>query len=105
MGTAIRERPRVVAVQVIGLLALVAIGFVLGGALKADPAPRTPAAVQQRVRELEKDKRTTSAALRRAEGARTRQAKTNRALRRRVRSDTARIRRFRRALTRARRAR
>ncbi|MEJ7715432.1 MAG: AAA family ATPase [Thermoleophilaceae bacterium] len=105
MGTALRERPRVVAVQVIGLLALVAIGFVLGGALKSDPAPRTPAAVQQRVKELEKDKRTTSAALDRAEGTQTRQAKTNRALRRRVRSDTARIRRFRRALTRARRAR
>lgn len=103
MGTALREHPRVAVAQVLGVAALLAIGFFLGGALKSDPAPKTPAAVQQRVKELEKDKRTTSAALERAERTQTRQAKSNRALRRRVRSDAARIRRFRRALARARR--
>ena len=103
MGTALRERPRVVVAQVLGLIAIFVIGFLLGGALKSDPEPKTPAAVQQRVKELENDKRTTSAALARAKRKQNRQARTERALRRRTRSDAARIRRFRRALARARR--
>ncbi len=106
MGTAIRERPRVIAAQVLGLIAVLAIGFLIGRAGQSEPAtPRTPTAVQQRVRALEKDKRTSAAALRRSESARTRQARTERALRRRVRTDAARIKRFRRALARARRGR
>lgn len=105
MGTALRERPRVVAAQVLGLVAIFVIGFLLGGALKSDPAPGTPAAVQQQVKELEKDKRTSSAKLDRAKRTQTRQARTERGLRRRVRGDSARIARFRRALARARRGR
>lgn len=103
MGSALRERPRVVVAQMVGLLVLFALGFLMGGALKSDPAPKTSAATQQRVKELEKDKRTSAAALRRAHRASVRQARTQRALRRRVRTDAARIRRFRRALARARR--
>lgn len=103
MGSALRERPRVVVAQVLGLIAIFVIGFLLGGALKSDPEPKTPAAVQQRVKELEKDKRTTSAALERVKRKQNRQARTERTLRRRTRSDAARIRRFRRALARARR--
>ena len=52
--SALRERPRVVAAQVLGIVALLAIGFVLGGALKGDPEPKTPADVQQRLDRLER---------------------------------------------------
>lgn len=102
MGSAMRERPRVVAAQVLGLVALFVIAFLLGGALKSEPDSKGSAATQQRVKELEKDKRESSAALARAERTQTRQARTVRALRRRVRTDAGRIRRFRRVLKRAR---
>ena len=103
MGGAIRERPRVVAAQVVGVVLLLGIGFLLGGALKSDPEPKTPAAVQSQLDDLKQDKRTGQSALDRAERTQTAQAKTNRALRRRVRVDAARITRLRRALARARR--
>jgi uncharacterized protein HemX len=103
MGAAIRERPRVVAAQVVGVVLLLAVGFVLGGALKSDPEPKTPAAVQAQLDDLKQDKRTSQAALDRAKQTQTRQAKATRTLRRRVRADSARIARLRRALARARR--
>jgi hypothetical protein len=101
--SALRERPRVVLARLFGVVVLLAIGFVLGGALKSDPAPKTPAPVQQQVRELKQDKRTLSAGLDRAERTQTRQARTNRDQARRLRAAAARERRLRRSLRRARR--
>jgi hypothetical protein len=103
MGAAIRERPRIVVAQAVGVILLLAVGFGLGSALKSDPEPKTPAAVQRQLDELKQDKRTAQAALDRAERTQARQARANRALRRRARADQARISRFRRALARARR--
>jgi hypothetical protein len=102
MGTALRERPRVVMVQILGLIVLLAVGVVIGMAIKSDPAPKTPAAVQQRLDDLEAQRSTSQAALKRARQTRTRQARTIRTLRRQVRTDAARIARFRRALAKAR---
>jgi hypothetical protein len=99
--TALRERPRVVIVQVLALIALLAIGVVAGMALKSDPAPKTPPSVQRRLNTLEHEQRTNRAALARARRTDTRQARTIRTLRRRARTDAVRIARFRRALARA----
>jgi hypothetical protein len=101
MMTALRERPRVVFVQVLGLIALLAVGVVVGMALKPDPSPKTPASVQRRLDGLESEQRTTKAALVRAERTQAGQARTIRVLRRRVRTDSVRIARFRRALAKA----
>jgi hypothetical protein len=94
--SALRERPRVVVVQVLGLIALLAIGVVVGMALKPDPAPKTPASVQRQVREL----RQGAATARRTQ---TRQARTIRTQGRGLRVQAARERRLRLALRRARR--
>jgi hypothetical protein len=104
--SALRERPRVVAAQVLGVIALLAIGFVLGGALKGDPEPKTPADVQQRLDRLErttarqqKEIRAEKARADKAEAATRRQA---RGYTRRLRRAAVRERRFRAALRRAR---
>ena len=103
---AIRERPRVVAAQVLGVIALLAIGFVLGGALKSDPDPAKDPGVQQRVERLERQNARMEGQLRdqtrradRAEAATRRQA---RGYKRRLRRAAVRERRFRAALRRAR---
>lgn len=101
MGTALRERPRVVVVQVLGLIALLAIGVVVGMALKSDPAPKTPASVQRQLDGLKAEQRTTQARLKRAQRTQAARTRTIRVLRRRVRTDSVRIARFRRALARA----
>jgi len=104
--SAIRERPRVVAAQVLGVVALLAIGFVLGGALKSDPEPKTPADVQQRLDRLERQNARLESQLRdqtrradKAEAAVKRQARVSK---RRLRRTAVRERRFRAALRRAR---
>ena len=104
--SAIRERPRVVVAQVLGVVALLAIGFVLGGALKSDPEPKTPADVQQRLDSLERQNARLEGQLRdatrqadKAEAATKRQA---RGYQRRLRRAAVRERRFRAALRRAR---
>jgi len=102
----LRERPRVVIAQVLGVVALLAVGFVLGGALKSDPEPKTPAAVEQRLDRLERQNTRLEAQLRdqtrqadKAEAATKRQA---RGYQRRLRRAAVRERRFRAALRRAR---
>jgi hypothetical protein len=104
--SALRERPRVVAAQVLGVIALLAIGFVLGGAVKGDPEPKTPADVQQRLDRLESQNTRLEGLLRaqtrradKAEAATKRQA---RGYQRRLRRAAVRERRFRAALRRAR---
>ena len=104
--SALRERPRVVAAQILGIVALLAVGFVLGGALKGDPEPKTPADVQQRLDRLErttarqeKEIKAQKARADKAEAATKRQA---RGYQRRLRRAAVRERRFRAALRRAR---
>ena len=104
--SAIRERPRVVAAQVAGVILLLVIGFLLGGAAKADPEPKTPAAVEQRLDRLE---RTTARQQEEIKAEKTRADKAEAATRRqargyqrRLRRAAVRERRFRAALRRAR---
>jgi hypothetical protein len=98
--TALRERPRVVLVQVLGLILLLAVGVVAGMALKPDPAPKTPASVQRQVHDLRSQRAGDAAAARRTQA---RQARTIRVQRRQLRAQAVRERRLRRALARARR--
>lgn len=106
MASALRERPRVIAAQVLGVVALLAVGFVLGGALKGDPEPKTPADVQQRLDRLERtsarQERELKAAQERADKAEAATKRQARGYQRRLRRAAARDVRFRRALRRAR---
>jgi hypothetical protein len=102
----IRERPRVVAAQVVGVILLLGIGFLLGGAAKGDAEPKTPAAVEQRLDRLERTSARQAQELKaekaradKAEAATKRQA---RGFKRRLRRAQVRERRFRAALRRAR---
>ncbi len=103
---AIRERPRVVAVQVAAVLVLLVIGFLLGSAAKGDTEPKTPAGVEQRLQRLE---RTTASQSKELEAEKARADKAEAATRRQARGFKRRLRRaavrevrFRRALRRAR---
>ncbi len=106
MRSAIRERPRVVIAQVLGVVALLAVGFLLGGAAKGDPEPSTSPEVQQRLDRLESSgarlERQLKAQTERADKARAATRRQARGYERRLRRAAARIRRFRAALRQAR---
>jgi len=106
MGRAWAEHPRVVVAQVVGLILLVVVCVFIGMALKGDPQPKTPVAVQDRVSRLERkvrENRKASSELERAKGAQQVRSGQVRGLNRRLRSAAARERRLRLALRRARR--
>lgn len=106
MRRAWSEHPRVVVAQVVGLIVLVAVCIFIGMALKVDPQPKTPVAVQDRVSRLEREvrqNRNATAELERAKGAQQVRARQLRGLNRRLRLAAARERRLRLALRRARR--
>ena len=88
------------------MIALLAIGFLLGGAAKADPEPTTPPEVQQRLDRLERtsarQERELQAVTERAEKGEAATKRRARAHERRVRRFQVRERRFRAALRRAR---
>ena len=106
MGSALRERPRVVAAQAVGIVLLLVVGFLIGGAAKGDPEPKTPAAVQQRLDRLERtsarQERGLKAAKARADKAEAATKRQARGYKRRLRRAASRERRFRAALRRAR---
>ncbi len=100
---AIRERPRVVAVQVGAVILLLAIGFLIGVAAKGDSgAPE----LEQRVERLERQNSRLQGQLRdaerRADGADVAAKRQVRGFERRLRRAAVREVRFRRALRRAR---
>ncbi len=104
--SAIRERPRVVAAQVAGVILLLVIGFVAGGAVEGDTEPKTPVAVEQRLDRLERTGASQARELKaekaradKAEAATERQA---RGFNRRLRRSAIRNRRLRAALRRER---
>lgn len=106
MRSALRERPRVLAAQVLGVLVLLAVGFAIGGAAKSDPAPTTPPEVQQRLDRLERtsagQEKELKAEKQRADKAEAATKRQARGYKRRLRRAAARDVRFRRALRRAR---
>ncbi len=105
MAAAWREHPRVVVVQVVGLVVLVVVCIFIGMALKGDPKPQTPVAVQDRISALErrvKDQRGATRDLARIRKTQATQVRRTRTLRRKLRSAAARERRLRAALRRAR---
>ena len=95
-----------IAAQVLGVVALLAVGFVLGGALKGDPEPKTPADVQQRLDRLERtstrQERELTAEKQRADKAEAATKRQARGYQRRLRRASVCERRFRAALRRAR---
>ena len=101
---AIRERPRVVAAQVGAVILLLAIGFLIGGAVKGDSGES--AALEQRVQRLERQNATLEGQLRdverRADTADAAARRQARGFKRRLRRAAVREVRFRRALRRAR---
>jgi hypothetical protein len=103
------ERPRVVAAQVLGVLALVLIGALVGTRLADDGEkvpPATANALERARTEARSSRRQLEAATgraRRMEAGRARERRRSAALRRRNRRLRRALTRTRRALTRARR--
>lgn len=106
MAAAWREHPRVVVAQAVGLAVLVVVCIYIGMALKGDPKPQTPVAVQDRVSALErkvKEQRGATRDLARVRKTQAAQVRRTRTLQRKLRSASARERRLRSALRRKRR--
>ena len=104
--SALRERPRVVVAQLVGIVALLAIGFVIGGAVKSDPDPYDDPGVQQRIERLERSNARLERQLRdqtrQADAAQAATRRQARGYNRRLRRSVARNRRLIAALRRAR---
>jgi hypothetical protein len=98
----VRERPRLVAAQVLAVLAIAAAGLLIGMALKGDEE-KVPVATQQRLERAERAARTSAAAARTAKAdagkARAAAARADRRSRRfaratrKLRADLRRVRR------------